>query len=462
MNRRSFTQFSLSACAAAMLPSGLKAAESSTDPLMNKTFTLTNARVARCLLPQGIFPASTFDAEGLALLDLQISDGKISHLSPAGSAPVSGPVHDQRGGQIWPCPIDLHTHLDKGHIWPRAPLGDGTVMGAVKVSEIDLHKNWSQSEIRKRFEFSLRCALAHGTKAIRTHLNFRGTETEFPTWELFAEIREAWKGRIDLQASAFLRNGWDTKQGKNLAKRISQIGGQMGTGIDFTRKPAELIDGMFRTAMDSGLNLDLHVDETLEPGVLTLETIAETALKYKFSGKILCGHCCSLSVQPEATLKRVLDKVAAAGISIVSLPIVNLWLQDRGAVHTPRLRGVTVLHELRARGIPVAVASDNTRDPFHAYGDMDLVEIMREATRIAHLEFPYEGWLSCVTTTPAQVTGWKSEISLGQPADLILFNGRGFTELFSRPQSDRIVLRKGKRLDATVPDYRELDDILKG
>jgi cytosine deaminase len=53
---------------------------------------------------------------------------------------------------------------------------------------------------------------------------------------------------------------------------------------------------------------------------------------------------------------------------------------------TPRWRGVTLVHEMKARGIPVAFASDNTRDPFYAYGDLDMVEVMREATRIAHLD----------------------------------------------------------------------------
>jgi cytosine deaminase len=31
------------------------------------------------------------------------------------------------------------------------------------------------------------------------------------------------------------------------------------------------------------------------------------------------------------------------------------------------------------------------------------------------------------------------------------------TELLSRPQSDRIVLRDGRVLDATAPHWRELD-----
>jgi cytosine deaminase len=35
------------------------------------------------------------------------------------------------------------------------------------------------------------------------------------------------------------------------------------------------------------------------------------------------------------------------------------------------------------------------------------------------------------------------------------------TEFLSRPQSDRIVLRNGKLLDAEVPDWRELDHLFE-
>lgn len=48
----------------------------------------------------------------------------------------------------------------------------------------------------------------------------------------------------------------------------------------------------------------------------------------------------------------------------------------------------------------------------------------------------------------------------GQKADLILFKGRSFSELLSRPQSDRIILRKGKMVNRVLPDYRELDEIV--
>jgi cytosine deaminase len=53
-------------------------------------------------------------------------------------------------------------------------------------------------------------------------------------------------------------------------------------------------------------------------------------------------------------------------------------------------------------------------------------------------------------------------IKVGEPADLVLFRGRFYSELLTRPQTDRIVLRNGEAIDTTLPDYRELDDLLIG
>ena len=34
------------------------------------------------------------------------------------------------------------------------------------------------------------------------------------------------------------------------------------------------------------------------------------------------------------------------------------------------------------------------------------------------------------------------------------------TELLSRPQSDRVILRNGRTIDAALPDFREMDPIV--
>jgi len=45
----------------------------------------------------------------------------------------------------------------------------------------------------------------------------------------------------------------------------------------------------------------------------------------------------------------------------------------------------------------------------------------------------------------------------GGAADFIIFKARRYSELLSRPQVDRVVVRKGKEINAHVPDYSELD-----
>jgi len=129
---------------------------------------------------------------------------------------------------------------------------------------------------------------------------------------------------------------------------------------------------------------------------------------------------------------------------------------------TPRWRGVTLLHELAARRVRVAVASDNCRDAFHGYGDHDMLEVFREATRICHLDRPHGDWPRAVTTTPADLMGLTDagRIGPGRPADLVLFEGRSWSELLSRPQGNRVVLRNGRAIERRLPDYRELDDLL--
>jgi cytosine deaminase len=51
-------------------------------------------------------------------------------------------------------------------------------------------------------------------------------------------------------------------------------------------------------------------------------------------------------------------------------------------------------------------------------------------------------------------------IESGLVADLIIFKARYFSELFSRTQSDRVVIRNGKQINTTLPDYSELDDLI--
>ncbi len=422
-------------------------------------YWLKDARVHGSLLADA--PPAPPDKDGLVRVDIRVEDGRVRAVAPVGTAPKCGPGVAMEGGQVWPGLVDLHTHLDKGHIWPRAENPDGTFQGAIQANVADRTANWTAADIEARFEFGLRCSLVHGTTAIRTHLDGGGPVTE-RTWDVFAELRTRWAGRIELQASAmsqpmhFLPGG----DGPGLAAVVERHRGVLGCVTYMHPELDTALETLFALAEAHGLALDLHVDETADPAADSLRRIAEIKIRRRFEGSVNVGHCCSLARQDDDTILRTLDLVAKAGLSVVSLPMCNMYLQDRAGGRTPRWRGVTLLHEMKARGTAVSVASDNCRDPFYGYGDHDLVEVYREATRILHLDRPFADWPTVVAGTPAAVMGVADRhgrIGEGRTADLILFRSRHFSELLSRPQSDRVVLRAGRPLTDPLPDHRELD-----
>lgn len=427
-------------------------------------YWLRDARAPAALV--GGAPPGPVDAQGLVRLDLRIADGRIAALAPAGSA-AEGP--DCEGGQVWPGLVDGHTHLDKGHIWPRHANPTGDFLGALTACAED-RAGWTDADIEARFDWSLRAAHAHGTVAIRTHLESFAPRDP-GSWRVFRRLRERWAGRIALQGCSIAPlDRFQGEDGERLADIVAEAGGVLGmvtrlSGGVHDRLPEDfqpMLDRFFALAEARGLDCDLHVDESGETGSRALIEIARTALRRGFRGRIQCGHCCSLALQPEELARATIAACAEAGIAIIVLPMCNMYLQDRAPGRTPRWRGVTLVHEFRAAGVPVSVASDNTRDPFYAYGDLDMVEVYREAVRILQLDHAGDDWPRAACATPAAAMGMPEAgwLRRGVAADLLLFRARGMTELLSRPQSDRIVLRRGRVLQAELPDWRELDAVL--
>ncbi|WP_439574094.1 cytosine deaminase [Phreatobacter sp.] len=427
-------------------------------------------RLVRASVPVSLADGATLasDGDGLALADIVVADGRIEAVGPheVAGGPGDAPEVDLDRGMVLPCFVDAHTHLDKGHIWPRAANPDGTFPGALAAVGADREANWSAADVAARMDFSLRCAFAHGTAAIRTHIDSLPAQAAI-SWPVFDAMRAAWGGRIALQGSSLCGIDVAVEAGylPAMAGLLKRHGGGLGCVTYMSPNLPGGLEAIVRTALDAGLPLDFHVDETLDAGAYSLRLIAEAAIRHGWSGAgngpIVVGHCCSLSTQDAAEVDRTLDLVAEAGIAVVSLPMCNMYLQDRNPGRTPRRRGVTLLHEMKARGIAVMVSSDNTRDPFYAYGDLDVLEVYREATRILHFDHPVGDWPRSVTATPAAVCGFDGvgSIRAGAPADLVLFRGRTWTELLSRPQSDRTVVRAGLAIDTTLPDHRELDPL---
>jgi cytosine deaminase len=429
-------------------------------------YRIVNARV-----PADLAPGLAAHAAGdrFVACTIVVDGGRIAQLVPvgAGAAGADLPAMDLRGGIVLPRFVDVHTHIDKGHIWPRRSNPDGTHAGARAAVAADREANWSADDVRTRMNFSLRCAFAHGTGAIRTHLDSLGKQAAI-TWPVFAEMRQQWKDRIALQAVALFPVELavdDEAQFRALVETVVRHGGLLG-GLTFLGEAPgpklELaLDRFFGVAMAHGIDIDLHVDESASPNARSLERVALAARRHRFKGRIVAGHCCSLALAADEDRARIIERLGEAGVAVVSLSMCNMYLQDRTAGRTPRWRGVAPLHELEAAGVTVMVASDNTRDPFYAYGDLDMLEVFREATRILHFDHSDRPWLRLLSAASAEVMGLPGQgvIVEGQSADLVLTQARTLPELMCRPQSDRAVVVCGQAIDTTLPDYRELDHL---
>ncbi len=435
------------------------------------SYWLKNAHVPVASLPLGNWQETR---ESLVLVDIYVQSGIIQQVLPAREITVisqdnisqdnisQNQSYDLRQGIILPSFVDIHTHLDKGHIWERAVNRLGTFDNAIATIHQDESTYWQPEDLYRRMEFGLQCTYAHGTQALRTHLDSLGAQA-ITGFQVFGELKKKWSDRLTLQAVSLVSlDYYLTPAGDKLADLVAGSEEILG-GVAYVHPELEQqIDRIFTLAQERGLDLDFHVDETNDPESRCLYAVALAAIRHNFSGKITCGHCCSLAVQSEAVVTETLKVIKDAGISIVSLPMCNMFLQDREGERTPRWRGVTAIQELQGAGIPVAIASDNCRDPFYGFGDHDMLEVLAQGVRIAHLDNAYSKAAGMVTNIAATMIGLPdmAKIVPGAQADLVLFRGRRYSELLARSQHDRIVLRNGLPIDTTLPDYAVLDDLV--
>jgi cytosine deaminase len=431
---------------------------------------LSRARVAAPLLEHSVASAALIDRDGFALVDVAVAGGAIVRVAPAG--PAEGAAVDLGGRHVWPGFVEIHTHFDKGHIWPRAPNPDGSFPQAAATVATDRAAHWREDDIAARFDFGLRCAWAHGTTAIRTNIDSYVIAEARRGWAVFEEQRAAWAGRIVVQGVTMARvdqyAGDDAGELVALAERSGGcLGGILRTAAFANPEPIARIDAcldaMLGRAAAAGLDIDLHIDECGDAHAEGLRAVARAVLRNRFEGRVNCGHCCALSIQSAEILERTIALASQAGLSVTSLPMANLYLQDRTLGRTPRWRGIAPVQELAAGGVPVCASSDNCRDPFFMFGDHDMLETWREFVRIAHLDLAPGQWAASVTRQPADVMGLGTlgRIEPGARADLILFRARTVSELLARPQSDRIVLRRGCVSPAMLPDHAELDGLFE-
>ena len=217
--------------------------------------------------------------------------------------------------------------------------------------------------------------------------------------------------------------------------------------------------------MANGLDIDLHVDESGSPDARSLERIAEAALRHRFKGRVVAGHCCSLALAPDEDRARTIDRVAEAGVAIVSLPMCNMYLQDRTRRAAPRAGAAsTCCTSSTPRHCSRCRQRQHARSVLRLWRPRHAGSVSRGDAHPPPRPFR-SGPGSACWAAPPRPRSWASpiagRIAAGGAADLVLTPGpHAAPSWCRRPQSDRaVVVLGGRAIDATLPDYRELDHL---
>ncbi len=331
-----------------------------------------------------------------------------------------------------PALVEAHCHLDKCHTLHRLADVGGDLSAALAAQAQD-KSNWTEDDIRSRAARGLAELEAAGCGRVRSHVDW-GNETAAPlNWTILNELATDQRERsvLSLAALTAITQMADPGFAGSVARAVAGHGGALGAFVLQHAGRTEGLDNMFTLADRYGLALDFHVDEGLAPGLDGLEAIADTALRHRFEGPVLCGHACALMNLGSADLARVADKLARAGVFVAALPTTNLYLQGRTG-GTPDRRGLTRLRELAAAGVPIVVGSDNVADAFCPVGQHDPMAALHLAILAAHLDPPFDPWLDLVTTNAARALGQTPVTVIGAAlTDLRISPARDIAELIS-------------------------------
>jgi cytosine deaminase len=417
---------------------------------MNGTATtlITQARLPRWSLPaawpmQGAQPV---------LADLRLANSRIESITPHAGEHAEG--WNVRGAPVLPGLVEAHTHIDKAFTLPRLGALKPGLLAAIETMIAD-RQAWTVADVHERASRCLQWAFEAGVVKLRTHCDWWEPQGTPLAWNVLRALGEEWADRIVLErVSLIALHLFSERDGaRALAKTVaaSGPGACLGAFVHSTNWSAQSLRHVFEAAEEFGLDVDLHCDEELNPQAEGLATTAALLRELAFSGRVVCGHTCALAAQPETQALATLDAVAAAPITMVSLPTTNLLLQDAQTGRTPRQRGITLVKEARARGIPLLISTDNVQDAFCRAGSFDPVEALAVGALAAQFEQPFDEWSESIcrgdwlTRTPN-----TPPLRVGSAADLVIFTAADAHGWPTHAQS-RVVLRAGRVAAGSVP-----------
>jgi cytosine deaminase len=371
--------------------------------------------------------------------------GLATELTPARMTTVL----DLQGYLLLPAPVEPHAHLDKAFLAERIPNPKGDLLGAIEAMEAS-RAGLTVEDNAERAERALRLLIANGTTVVRSHADTT-LANGLRSIEGLAKARERVADLVDLQIVALV--SWPIV-GPSGADQRALLRDALAAGADVVGGCPHLDDDpsganevLLDMAAEAGRMIDLHTDETLDPGVLGVRDLAARVAKSGFPHAVTASHCVSLGVQPLDVQEAVAEEIATAGVSVVTLPQTNLFLQGRDhIVAVPR--GLTALRPLLSAGANLAGGADNLQDPFNLVGRADPLETAALLVMAGHLT-PDEAYHAVSVAARVALGLPPVAIEPGAPAELLAVRANTLREAVASAPPDRVVIHRGRIVSRT-------------
>ncbi|WP_284140865.1 MULTISPECIES: amidohydrolase family protein [unclassified Virgibacillus] len=392
------------------------------------------------------------------LKDIAIKDGKIVAIEAQIDAEAAR-VIEANGKVLIPGLVESHIHLDKALIADRLPNKSGTLQEALSVTA-ELKPTFTKEDIVDRAERTLEMLIKHGTTHVRTHSEFDPSQG-FTGFDVVMGLKEKYKNLVDIQVVAFPQEGIYKAPGtEEMMYQAMDANADVVGGIPYNDTPADKhIDLVFEIAKKYDKPIDFHQDFKDDAEGMTIEYLCDKTIAEGYQGRVSVGHLTSLGALPKERLEPIIEKMAKAQISVMSLPATDLHLGGRRDEFNVR-RALTPIRALRDGGVNMCIATNNIRNAFTPYGTGDLLQTAMLAIPTAHLggaaDLPTV--LPMLTTNPAKALGLTDYgIEVGKAANVVLLDTESVTNAVIDLPTRLFVVKDGKitvETEKTVHVYR--------
>jgi cytosine deaminase len=332
--------------------------------------------------------------------------------------------------------VNLHAHADRAYaaqsFRPRSFADALAAAAAARAA-------FTAADVEARAMRLFECSSGHGVTRIRTHTDVDAI-VELRSLQGVMAAKGRMAGRLDVDVIAFSTSKNDLAEPRaagRLERAVGMGADLVGASLNASADTPRALKVLLDLAERSGLPVDIHLDEHLEPARMLSGMVADAIIARGLRGRVTLSHVCALATLDAGAAARLVEKFALAGVTIVALPAANLFLQDR-AERSPLRRGVTLVRELLAAGVNVRCGTDNVRDWFYPFGDGDMLEAALFAATAAHLDDPEE--------LIGAICDGRRAIKEHDPADLVVIPASSLDDALARRPAGRVVIKAGSQV----------------